>query len=117
MSVPQLAKAFFRHIDKSIGPFDRPFQFQVFPFDAGGGLNLLTVGAGRGDQFVTYVTWDLLGNEEQKRGHLGRYELTAICDDGDWCQDVLTKIGRQSLREVFEPGDTLDLGIWVAPDA
>jgi hypothetical protein len=115
MSISQPAKAFFRHIDKNVGPFDRPFQFRVFPFDAGGALNFLTVGAGRGDPFVTFVTWDLLGNEDQKRGSIGRYELMAVSDDGNWCLDVLTKIGRQGLQEVFEPGDTLDIGPWVAP--
>ena len=117
MSVSQLAKSFFRHLDKNIGPFDRPFQFRVFPFEAGGALNFLTVGVGRGIPFVTYVTWDLLGNENQKRGSIGRYELMAISNDGDWCIDVLTKIGRQGLQEVFEPGDTLDIGPWVAPDS
>ena len=84
MSVPQLAKAFFHHIEGQIGPFDRPFQFRVFPFDTGGAVNLLTVGAGRGDSFVTYVTWDLFGTEQQKRGSLGRYELIAVCDDDNW---------------------------------
>jgi hypothetical protein len=113
MSVCLLSKEFFRVIDERLGSFDRPFQFRVFPFDAGGALNLLTVGAGRSEPFVTYVTWDLFGQAQQKRGSFGRYELLATCDDEQWCSDVLTKIGRLSLQELFEPGDTLDIGQWV----
>ncbi len=117
MNLPKLSKKFFALLDDRIGPFDRPFQFRVFPFDAGGALNFLTVGVGRGDSFITYVSWDLFGHEQQKRGGLGRYELLVVDDDQKWCVDVLTKIGRQSLQEVFEPGDTLDIGSWVEPEA
>ena len=117
MSLSLLAKEFFRVIDERFGPFDRPFQFQVFPFDARGALNLLTVGVGRSEPFVTYVTWDLFGHEQQKRGSFGRYELLATCDDAQWCSDVLTRIGRLGLAELFEPGDTLDIGQWVNVDA
>ncbi|MCX6923232.1 MAG: suppressor of fused domain protein [Verrucomicrobia bacterium] len=117
MNVSLLSKEFFRVIDERIGPFDRPFQFQVFPFDAGGALNFLTVGVGRGEPFVIYVTWDLFGHEQQKRGSFGRYELLATCDDDQWCSDVLTKIGRLGLQELFEPGDTLDIGQWVSAAA
>jgi hypothetical protein len=113
MSLSLLAKEFFRVIDERVGPFDRPFQFRVFPFDAGGALNFLTVGVERGERFVTYVTWDLFGHEQQKRGSFGRYELLATCDDDQWCVDVLTKIGRLSLQALLEPGDTLDIGQWV----
>jgi hypothetical protein len=115
MSVSELSKKFLHVIEERVGPFDRPFQLRVFPFDAGGALNFLTVGTGRSDPFVTYVSWDLSGHEQQKHGSLGRYELLAICDAKEWCLDVLTKIGRQTLQEVFEPGDTLDIGQWVSP--
>ena len=117
MSLSLLSKEFFRVIDERVGPFDRPFEFRVFPFDAGGALNFLTVGIGRSEPFVTYVTWDLFGHEQQKRGSFGRYELLATCDDAQWCSDVLTKIGRLGLQELFEPGDTLDIGQWVNADA
>lgn len=117
MSVTQLSKTFFKLIEQRVGPFDRPFQFRVFPFDAGGAVNFMTVGAGQNRPFITYVSWDLFGHEKQKRGSLGRYELLAVCDDEEWCLEVLTKIARQSLTEVFEPGDTLDLAQWVKPDA
>lgn len=116
MNVPQLSKEFLRVIEERIGPFDRPFQFRVFPFDAGGALNFLTVGVGRSAPFVTYVSWDLFGHEQQKRGSFGRYELLASCDEEQWCLNVLTKIGRQGLVEVFDPGDTLDIGQWVSPE-
>lgn len=112
MNISELAKAFFKTIDERIGPFDRPFQYRPFPFDAGGALNLLTVGVGR-ESFVTYVSWDLFGHPEQKRGSLGRYELLAVCDDSQWCIDILSKIGRQSLQTLFHPGDTLDISPWV----
>jgi hypothetical protein len=117
VNVSLLSKEFFRVIDERVGPFDRPFQFRVFPFDAGGAVNFMTVGVGRGEPFITYVTWDLLGHEQQKRGSFGRYELLATCDDEQWCSDVLTKIGRLGLEELFEPGDTLDIGQWVSADA
>ena len=117
MNVSLLSKEFFRVIDERVGPFDRPFQFRVFPFDAGGALDLLSVGARRSEPFVTYVSWDLFGHEQQKRGSSGRYELLATCDDEQWCSDVLTKIGRLGLQELFEPGDTLDVGQWVGAGA
>jgi hypothetical protein len=115
MSVCALSKEFFRLIEERVGPFDRPFDFRVFAFDSGGALNFLT--ARRGEPFATYVSWDLLGHEQQQRGSFGRYELLVDCDDQQWCADILTKIGRQSLQEVFEPGDTLDIGPWVGQDA
>ena len=71
MSVSELSKKFLHVIEERVGPFDRPFQLRVFPFDAGGALNFLTVGTGRSDPFVTYVSWDLSGHEQQKHGSLG----------------------------------------------
>src|SRR6266436_4052886 len=115
MTLQGLAKAFFRTIENEVGPFDKPIQFHPFPFSAGGNLNFLTVG--RGKPFVTYVSWDLFGHPELKRGPLGRYELLAVCDDEKWCCDILSNIGRQGLQEIFVPGDTLNLAGWVDPDA
>lgn len=108
MTDSSLGKAFFRYLDENVGPFDRPFLFHPFPFDVGGALNFLTVGAGK-ERFVTYVSWDLLGHLEQKRGCLGPYELTCICDDGTWCAEVLTNVGRMTLSELFEPGHTVSV--------
>jgi hypothetical protein len=110
MNISELSKEFFRVIDERIGPFDRPFQFRAFPFDAGGALNFLTVSVKQHEPFVTNVSWDLFGHEQQKRGSFGRYELLATCNDEQWCSDVLTNIGRLGFREIFEPGDTLDIG-------
>src|SRR4051794_22264043 len=112
MLIEKLAKTFFNILDDEIGPFDRPIQFRPFPFTAGGTLNFLTIGAGR-VVFVTYVSWDLFGHPEQKRGQLGRYEFLTVCDHEDWCLDIITKVGRQSLRITFDPGDTLDISAWV----
>jgi hypothetical protein len=114
VKLPDLAKEFFDAIDKKVGPFDRPFQFRPFPFDSGGALNFLTVGAGR-EKFVTYVSWDLFGQEKQKRGKMGRYELLTTCDNEQWCLDVVTNIGRQTLIDLFEPGDTMDITPWGSP--
>ena len=115
MDVSELSKAFFKAIDEQVGAFDRPIRFHPFPFDAGGSLNFLTVGS-RLKSPVTYVSWDLFGHAAQKRGALGRYELVMTCDDPDWATNIVTKIGRQSLQEVFDPGDTLDIGPWVEPN-
>ena len=116
MNLPELSKKFFCAIEERLGPFNRPFQFQVFPFDAGGSLNFLTSGNSTQNEFVTYISWDLFGNHQLKHGSLGRYELLSTCDDAAWCRDILNKIGRQSLQEIFEPGDTLDIGAWVNAD-
>lgn len=116
MSIPALAKAFFEILNEHVGPFDRPIEFRVFPFDAGGALNFLTVGKGR-CRFVKYVSWDLFGNPNQKRGSLGRFELLCECDSEEWCLDILTNIGRQTFETLFEPGDTLDIGVWVGSNA
>jgi hypothetical protein len=117
MSVSRLAKKFFRVLDEQIGPFDRPFQFRIIPFDSGGSLNFLSVTTKDGAPFVTYVSWDLFGHEKQKRGKFGRYELMATCDDGSWCFNVLTMIGRHALYKVIDPGDTFDIGPLVEPGA
>ena len=116
MNISALAKDFFELIDARLGPFDRPFQFHVFPFDAGGSLNFITKAVECDVPFVTYVSWDLFGHERQKRGTVGRYELMAVCDDARWCADVLTKVGRLGLIELLEPGDTFDIGAWVGAD-
>jgi len=101
--IPKLARNFFNILNEKVGPFDRPIQFRIFPFDAGGDINLLTVGnAAR--HYVTYVTWDLFGHPEQKRGRLGRYELVASCDDPEWCRVALTHVGRLGLNELLESG-------------
>lgn len=117
MSVSNLSKKFFRLVDEKIGPFDRPFQFRPFPFDAGGSLNFLEIAAKNGEAFTTFVSWDLFGHEKQKRGKLGRYELLTVCDDEKWCVDVLTHIGRQGLDELIEPGDMFDIGPLLKPEA
>ncbi len=117
MSVSNLSKNFFRLIDGEIGPFDRPFQFRLFPFDAGGSLNFLKIAAKNDEGFATFVSWDLFGHEKQKHGKFGRYELLAVCDDEKWCMDVLSQIGRQGLNELIEPGDTFDLGPLLKPEA
>jgi hypothetical protein len=114
MDLPQLADIFFNRIELEFGPFDRPFQFHIFPFEAGGSLDYFTVGR-NSEQFVTYITWGLLGHSELKRGSLGRYELLAVCDDEDWCREILTNIGRMSLMSRLEPGETVDIGAWVQP--
>ena len=62
MSVSKLSKNFFQLIDERIGPFDRPFQFRPFPFDAGGSLNFLTIGAKNGEPFIA---WDILYDKNQ----------------------------------------------------
>ena len=116
MNVPKLAKAFLRVIEEQVGPFDRPIEHRVFPFDAGGALSFLTVGKGR-ERVVRFVSWDLFGHPEQKRGALGRYEFVTDCDDEEWCLGIVTKIARQSLLAVFDPGDTLDIGPWVGVEA
>lgn len=109
--LPDFAKLFFDSIDKEFGPFDRPFQFRPFPFETGGALNFLTIGAGK-EQIVTYVSWDLIGQAHKKLGNLGQYELLAVCDDEEWCLDIITNIGRQTLVEVFESGDIMDIYPW-----
>jgi hypothetical protein len=116
MDISQLANEFFAVIDKTLGPFDKPLQFRLFPFDAGGNLNILNAGAGT-KQFVLYVSWDLYGQEQLKQGSLGRYELLSSCDDENWCVEILTNVGRLCLQEIFDPGDTLDIGPWVGQEA
>jgi hypothetical protein len=117
MTVSKLAKKFFRCVDEQIGPFDRPFEFRPFPFDSGGALNFLKIAAKEGETFSTFVSWDLFGHEKQKRGKFGRYELLAVCNDENWCMDVLTHIGQQGLNELIEPGDTFDLGPLIIPES
>ena len=117
MNISELSKEFFCLIDERIGPFDRPFRFRPFPFDAGGALNFLTIGSGQSELFFTYVSWDLFGHEKQKHGKIGRYELLATCNDEKWCLDILTNIGHLTLQEIFDPDDTLDIGPWVGVDA
>jgi hypothetical protein len=112
MYLQHLAKEFFSTLDERIGPFDRPILFRPFPFDVGGSLNFLTVGAGR-EKVVTYVSWDLFGHNKLKQGKLGRYEFITHCDNEKWCSDIITNIGRQALSEVFDPDDIMDVSPWI----
>ena len=112
MELTSIAKKYFTAVDEWIGPFDRPFKFRPFSFDAGGALNFLTIRNPR-NNFVTYVSWDLFGHEQQKHGKLGHYEFLINCNEEKWVLTVITNLGRQSLIEVFESGDTMDIGPWV----
>jgi hypothetical protein len=37
------------------------------------------------------------------------------CDDDAWCLNVITNLGRLSLTETLEPGETVDIRAWVDP--
>ncbi|HON07758.1 MAG TPA: suppressor of fused domain protein [Verrucomicrobiota bacterium] len=115
MDIYELANAYGDLLEKQFGPFD-PLEFHVFPFDAGGSIDFLTIGKGR-ERFVTYITCGLFVHPELKRGKLGYYELMVICDSEDWVLDNINNIARLSLMEVLEPNDTIDIGPYVSKEA
>jgi hypothetical protein len=106
----------FAPLEQQLGPLDADTLMAIVGFDAGGPLNLCTIGRERGERFVTYVSCELAVRDNQKTGSLGPYELMMTSDDEDWCRSVLSDIGRMSLDELFEPLETLDIGPLMASD-
>lgn len=104
----------FRPIEERIGPLDPDTIVAIIGFDAGGPVNLCTVGRGT-DEYVTYVSCELAVNVEQVASSLGRYELMLTCDDEAWASEILSELGRMSLEVGFDAGHTIDIGPWVEP--
>jgi hypothetical protein len=92
-----------------LGPVDADTILAVIGFDAGGPLNLCTIGAGRGP-VVSYVSCELAVREDQRPASFGRFEVLATCDDEQWARSVLTTIGQMSLEVELDDGHTIDLG-------
>ncbi|MBI5477247.1 MAG: suppressor of fused domain protein [Deltaproteobacteria bacterium] len=103
----------FGPVEELVGPIDPMTIVALIGFDAGGPLNLCTVGRDARTPFVTYVTCELAVRDDQATGYMGPYELMMTCDDEDWCRPLLSDIGRMTLEDVFEHGHTLDVGAWV----
>ena len=104
----------FQPVEERVGPLDPDTIVAIIGFDAGGPLNLCTVGRGT-DEYVTYVSCELAVNVEQVASSLGRYELMVTCDDEGWAREVLSELGRMTLEVEFDAGHTIDIGPWVEP--
>lgn len=105
----------FAPVAAEYGPLDPQTRFHLIGFDAGGPVNYCTVGADRGEQFVTCVTCELAPRSEQQRNSSGGYELLMTCDDEKWCSAALTRLAQMSLEVIFDHGHTVDIGPWVGP--
>lgn len=108
MDYKGLYQQLFRPVKEQVGPLDRNTLASIIGFDAGGPLNLCTVGYGKGD-FVTYVSCELAVHPQQVESNVGHYELMITCDDEDWVRSVLSELGRMSLSVQFNPGHTIDI--------
>jgi hypothetical protein len=115
MDYQRFYKQLFQPIEERVGHVDEATKMGIIGFDCGGPISLCTVGYGR-EQFVTYVTCELSVREEQQPGGFGRYDVMMTCDDESWACKILTKIGRMSLKSVFEHGHTVDIGQIVVPE-
>lgn len=107
----------FAPLEAEIGPIDPLTISAIVGFDAGGPLSFCTIGAKRGEAFVTYVSCELAVRKEQTPSDVGRYELLCSCDDEQWVRSILSVLGRMSLGTRFGPGHTVDIGPVVGPDA
>jgi hypothetical protein len=100
-----------------IGPIDPLTICAIMGFEGGGPLSFCTIGAGRGEPFITYVSCELAVREEQVPSALGRYEFLCSCDDERWVRTQVSNLGRMSLRSRFGHGHTIDIGAVAGPDA
>jgi len=115
MDYKRFYKQLFQPIEERIGHVDEASIMALIGFDCGGPVTLCTVGRRR-EPFVTYVTCELAGRDEQQPAEFGRYEVMMTCDDEKWAHEMLTKIGQMSLESVFEHGHTADIGQVAGPD-
>ena len=91
-----------------MGPLDAETIVSIIGFDAGGPLNLCTIGHGQ-QPFVTYVSCELAVRDDQLVGDGGPYELMTVCDDEEWARKVLTGIARLGLEAQLDGGHTIDI--------
>lgn len=59
---------------------------------------------------IVSVTFELIGNDQQKPNRLGNYEL-AICHraEEDWGPDLIGRLAYYTLEAVLEPGQTMSI--------
>jgi hypothetical protein len=117
MNYEAFYRSLFAPIEAILGPLDRNTVFHIVGFDCGGPINFCTIGADKGDRFVTYITCELAVRMEQKPSSFGRYEILVTSDDDKWVTSTVTKLGRLSLEEQLGHGHTVDIGVWGEPTA
>jgi len=108
MDVHHFYDALFEPIAERMGPLDADTIVSIIGFDAGGPLNLCTVGHGK-RAFVTYVSCELAVRDDQRVGDGGPYELMVVCNDEEWARNVLTGIARLGLEAQLAGGHTIDI--------
>ena len=108
----QFYDALFEPIAERMGSLDADTIVSIIGFDAGGPLNLCTVGYGK-QAFVTYVSCELALRDDQRIGDDGPYELMVVCNDEDWARNVLTGIARLGLEAQLAGGHTIDISALV----
>lgn len=112
VELKQFYDALFEPIVDRMGPLDRDTVVSIIGFDAGGPLNLCTVGHGQ-QAFVTYVSCELAARDDQQVADSGPYELMTVCDDEHWARTVLSGIARLGLDVELSDGHTIDIGALV----
>jgi hypothetical protein len=117
MDVQDFYQLLLAPVVSEFGPLDTRSLSAIVGFDVGGPINLLTVGRDRGDAFVTYITCELAGREDQLPSEAGRYDLLITCDDESWAREMLTNVGWMTTEARFSHGNTLDISPWVGRKA
>ena len=97
---------------KSLGePLDSVYH-AVVPFhlgyDAGGAADVYQYK--RPDGYISYVTGDLIG-EDQKKSDAGNYELLIIMKEGEqWGANLIRMLAYSTLDESLNSCETMDIG-------
>lgn len=107
----------FAPLETRYGPIDRDTICAIMGFDGGGPLSFCTIGAKRGEPFVTYISCELAVRDEQQPSEHGRYEFICSSDDEEWVRSIVSNLGRMSLETVLGHGHTVDIGPCVATEA
>lgn len=117
MDYRRFYKQLFAPVESRLGPIDRDTICAIIGFDGGGPLSFCTIGAGREQRHITYVSCELAVRNEQKPSEHGRYEFICTCDNEEWVRSIVSNLGRMSLETVLGHGHTVDIGPCVSVDA
>jgi suppressor of fused protein SUFU len=115
MKYREFYESFFKNLEPTIGRIDPMSIMAIIGSDAGGPLNLCTIGADVAKGPITYLSSELAVRPQQRPSEFGRYELLVTCDDERWVRSILTYVGRMSMDVTFGHHHTLDIGPWVQP--
>jgi hypothetical protein len=106
-----------KFMKKTLGePMDTVYHAAVpfeLGYDAGGAADVYQFR--RSDRYVSYVTGDLIG-QEQKPSDAGNYELLIVMKEGEqWGVNLIRMLAFSTMDESLNSGETMDIGAFGKP--